>query len=206
MRAVAPYHRDPAIAASMAFDRNSGEPVSVQSLKTYAHALAQYHLQSEAKFLNGKYVDRGTTTRRHVYVTSIRHIGKEAHDWEQQAYLGIDHDAQLDYGMSPEELAAIPARLDHLLTAFNAEYVARALRMSPAKLEKLRSPPKQSARTLATIAPDLLSHLENEARQLDVKKRNDRADLREAVKVEGLRAAARRLGVDPSNLRRRLRD
>ena len=206
VRAVAPYHRDPAIAASMAFDRNSGEPVSVQSLKTYAHALAQYHLQSEAKFLNGKYVDRGTTTRRHVYVTSIRHIGKEAHDWEQQAYLGIDHDAQLDYGMSPEELAAIPARLDHLLTAFNAEYVARALRMSPAKLEKLRSPPKQSARTLATIAPDLLSHLENEARQLDVKKRNDRADLREAVKVEGLRAAARRLGVDPSNLRRRLRD
>lgn len=75
---IAPYERDPAIAASRAFDRKTGEPVSVGELKTYADALALYHLSEENKFENGRAFDLGRTERRHIRVAGTRLIGKEA--------------------------------------------------------------------------------------------------------------------------------
>jgi hypothetical protein len=61
-----------------------------------------YHLHPESKFLNGDYVDRGATHRRYVHVASIRNIGKEANEWEEQVYLGFDEDEQIDYGVAPK--------------------------------------------------------------------------------------------------------
>ena len=40
--------------------------------------MAQYHLSPESKFLNGQFCDRGRTERRHVVVTSMTLIAKEA--------------------------------------------------------------------------------------------------------------------------------
>lgn len=77
-RPIAPYERDPAIAASRAFDRVSGDAVPVAALKSYADALRLYHLSSEDKFENGGPCDTGVTRRRHLSVTGIRLIGKEA--------------------------------------------------------------------------------------------------------------------------------
>lgn len=85
---IAPFDRDHAKAAANAFDRESEEPVPLTSLRSYAEALAQYHLHPESKFLNGDYFDRGTTQRRHIHAAGIRHIGKESNDWERQAMLG----------------------------------------------------------------------------------------------------------------------
>ncbi len=75
---IAPYSRDPSRALGSVFDRLTGEPVNPEQLKTYAEALAQYHLSCEDKFLNGQFCDRGRTERRHVRATGIILIGKEA--------------------------------------------------------------------------------------------------------------------------------
>ena len=82
------------------FDRESGNLVPLESLKTYRQGLAQYHLHPEGKFLGGDYLDRGLTERWHVLVASIRHIGKEANKLEVQQFLGIDDAAHIDYGLS----------------------------------------------------------------------------------------------------------
>jgi hypothetical protein len=59
-------------------DRVTGEHVELGQLKTYAEALTQYHLSPEAKFENGRFLDRGRTERREVIATDITPIGKEA--------------------------------------------------------------------------------------------------------------------------------
>jgi hypothetical protein len=60
------------------FDRVTGDPIKAEQLKTYAEALAQYHLSSEDKFADGQFRDRGRTERRHVVATGYTWIGKEA--------------------------------------------------------------------------------------------------------------------------------
>jgi len=52
-------------------------------LKTYAEALAQYHLSPESKFANARYFDRGPTDRRHVVASNLRLIGKEGNRVEE---------------------------------------------------------------------------------------------------------------------------
>ena len=71
------------------------------SLKTYREALAQFHLSPESKFLNGEPFDHGRTERRHIKVSAIACIGKEAKRWEEQFYVGFDESAEIDYGAEP---------------------------------------------------------------------------------------------------------
>lgn len=75
---IAPYDSDPSKALSSVFCRQSGESVVPGHLKTYAEALAQYHLSCEDKFENGQFLDQGLTTRRYIAATSVVLIGKEA--------------------------------------------------------------------------------------------------------------------------------
>lgn len=98
IKPIAPFGRDVGKMAKAAFDRETNKPVLPESLKSYADALAQYHIQPENKFLNGVFLDRGVTKRRHVCMVATQHIGKEANDWERQAYLGLDKGAQPSYG------------------------------------------------------------------------------------------------------------
>jgi hypothetical protein len=98
---VAPFDKNPIIAAQSAFDRITREPISVEWLKTYQQALVQYHLHPEDKFLSGDFLDRGTTLRRQVWVTGIEYIGKESNKWEDQYYFGFDPDEEIHYGAKP---------------------------------------------------------------------------------------------------------
>ena len=84
IKPIAPFNRDVAQAAHNAFDRETGKAVAPALLITYAEALTQYHLRPEAKFLNGEYVDRGLTERRHIIAAQILHIGKESNKWEER--------------------------------------------------------------------------------------------------------------------------
>jgi hypothetical protein len=45
-------------ALDACFDRKTGEPVRPGQLKTYREVLGQYHLQPEAKFANGDYLEQ----------------------------------------------------------------------------------------------------------------------------------------------------
>ena len=75
---IAPFERDGHQAGATAFDRVSGERVAADALKTYAEALAFFHLSPEEKFENGGPWDQGATRRRHVLATGVVWIGKEA--------------------------------------------------------------------------------------------------------------------------------
>jgi len=52
--------------------------VRPEQLKSYAEVLAQYHLSYEGKFVNGQFLNKGRTERRHVMATGLTLIGKEA--------------------------------------------------------------------------------------------------------------------------------
>jgi hypothetical protein len=75
---IAPFNSDPAKALYAVFDRETGDRVEPEQLKTYAESLGQYHLSPESKFENGRHWDRGRTHRRHVDAIAITLIGKEA--------------------------------------------------------------------------------------------------------------------------------
>jgi DNA polymerase family B len=101
LRPIAPYGRDPIEAAKTCFDRESGQPISADRLKTYAQALSSYHLRPESKFENADFYDRGATRRRHVRVLRVEYVGKESNRWEEQYYLGLDEGADIAYGNNP---------------------------------------------------------------------------------------------------------
>jgi hypothetical protein len=184
--------------------RGGGEPVSSDILKSYAETLAQYHLHPESKFLNGSYGDKGTTLRRHVQMSGVHNIGKESNDWETQAVLDFDPDAAPDYGLSPDELAAFPTRLQYLAKVMGSKYLVKRLGISPAILGRLKSVKGNWHDAAANIAPDLISKLEHEANALLDQKRIYLDDLHNAVDEEGWRPVARKIGTDASNLRRKI--
>jgi len=97
LRPVAPFNRTSLDALARAFDRETGEPILADQLKTYSETLAQYHLHPEDKFLNGDYWDSGRTERRHVFASGVRLVGKEANKWEENALTGEEDDV-LDLG------------------------------------------------------------------------------------------------------------
>jgi hypothetical protein len=127
---VSPYDEDIEKAAARCFDRESGEPVQPLALKTYQEALAQYHLHPEAKFHNGDYLDRGVTRRRHIVAAAVEHIGKEANRWEEQFYVGLDHEAQTGYGLAPEDAERILDSLRAASERLGQRAVAKTVRMS----------------------------------------------------------------------------
>ncbi len=205
IKPIAPYDSDHRKSVAMAFDRETGNAVSAASLSTYADALARYHISPESKFLNGDYCDSGMTQRRHIRVTGVRHIGKESNDWERQAILGYDAEAAPDYGLADKDRARLISNLAALVRSMGRSGAARALGISEGRLRTLSSGGVDvncaEAQTLAarvTFAMRQNKEL-REGREADLQR------LREGVQLSGLREIARQLGIDPSNLRRRLR-
>ena len=202
---VAPFDTDPAKIEATAFDRESGRPIPAAALQTYAEALAQYHLHPESKFLGGDYCDRGTTSRRHIRVSGICHIGKEANEWERQAMLGIDSKARADYGVADDTVAQLRAELARLANLLGNAGAARVLRIPPGRLRAIMSgkvcPDEATARTLSARLPAATA----QAEKLCAEHECEMEQLRQIIQELGLRKAARKLGVDPSNLARKLR-
>jgi hypothetical protein len=111
----------------------------VDQLKTYTQALADYHLHPEAKFLNGDYLDRGPTMRRHVHAVGVRYIGKEANRWEEQFHLGYDPEAQIEYDGGPEAVEQVRAVLCDAVVKFGQRRLAAAARISREALRAISS-------------------------------------------------------------------
>lgn len=187
---------------AQAFDRETGTPVPASSLRTYADALAQYHISPESKFLNADFLDRGTTQRRHVRLATVMHIGKEAHDWERQAIIGIMPNSEIAYGVLNDDLTD---QLRSLAALYGEVQAARSLGISKLRLKALlsfKSNPS-SAEFRGLVAARLPGAVRRCAMR-DLGTRNRMAETRSAIEQEGLRSVARRLQMDPSNLRRKL--
>jgi hypothetical protein len=202
IKPIAPFETDHQKAATMVFDRETGLPIAEGQLRTYADALAQYHISPESKFLNGDFLDRGTTVRRHVRMSSVLHIGKEAHDWERQAVIGMNEGSRVAYGIASADLAE---SLRSFIEEHGERQAARALKVTRKRLAALASG-EQFAGS-AKLGQEVVSRLLESRSLCDRLKREKEqeiARLREAVERDGLRETAWRLGVDPSNLRRLL--
>jgi plasmid maintenance system antidote protein VapI len=169
-------------------------------LKTYAQALAQYHLRPEAKFENGDYLDSGPTRRRHVQATQINYIGKEANRWEEQFFLGMDEDAVIEYGADPNP----GALFDELMVAvgkFGKPQLASRIGIHRTSLTKILDmkcqnlSPRMSQKIGSAIAA-LNMHSLGEETQNAILLELARAETAEI----GLSEFARRLQIDASNL------
>src|ERR1700730_4008668 len=152
-RPVAPFNSNPSCAAEQCFDRSTGERVPVNRLKTYMEALSSYHLHPEGKFLNGDYVDRGRTVRRHIHVAGVRYIGKEANRWEEQFYVGYDPETQIEYGMDEQGHAEFRTRLRVVEKRFGQRNLARTAGVAR---EQLRAILKGTAQPRPKTMPKLL--------------------------------------------------
>jgi hypothetical protein len=126
----APFESDPEKSAHQAFDRLTGEPIERHSLSSYRQALNQYHLHAESKFLNAESTDIGFSQRRHILATGTLYIGKEADKLEEQLYTGLDEEALIDYGPSPEAMDQMASRVRDGIAAHGQRAVARAAGMS----------------------------------------------------------------------------
>lgn len=204
LKPVALFNPDSVAAAASAFDRDTGKAVPSARLKSYADALSDYHIQPEAKFENGDRFDTGTTRRRHVRVATVQHIGKEANDWERQAILGFEPDSLPTYGVGDAEPAKLARELRSMISRWGISRCGRAFGLSATTLAKMVNCPsgatersRQQVASRLEIAKRLFSRLTSDQ---DAATR----ELSSAVRRDGLRATARRLGVDASNLRRKL--
>lgn len=203
-RPVATYERDLTKVAATAFDRQSGQPVFADALQTYRDAVAQYHLHPESKFLGGDFGDRGTTTRRHIRVSCIRHIGKEANELERQQVLGADRRLDPDYGLAGDRYVRLRCELAELVELLGITGSAKALCVNPGRLRLIISDRGSDDGTVERSLSSRLSPALEQAATLRAHRERKLRYLREMVKRLGLRAAARELATDPSNLRRRL--
>lgn len=203
---MAPYDRDLNRAIAQAFDRLTGAPVPRDALETYAEALAGYHRRPESKFLNGEAFDVGRTEPRHVVATGIELIGKEADQWEEVFILGVQRDAMITYGASPVLSARVFIEVRQAISVFGVKPVADALKLTRSSVAKIAD---GEAITIKTPLPEVRCRLQlfqiRKAREHEASRRRE-TEAREAVARTGsIRAAARELGVDPSNLAKLLR-
>ncbi len=201
-RAVSPYDLDREVALADCFDRETGRHVDRDELKTYTRALAQYHLNPEAKFLGADYTDAGTTLRRHVRASSVEHIGKEANRWEEQFFLGFDPEAQISYGQSPDDYARL--RHEALLACrpFKIREIARTAGLSGSTVSAFlhgEGDGKTDVETLRAIL-DAIPKLEAEHRERDEEIASLLDRVRTRVAQDGLRPFAYWADVDSGNL------
>jgi hypothetical protein len=199
-RAVAPYNPDPVMATQQCFDRTTKRPVVPGELKSYLQALAQYHLHPEAKFGNADYTDAGGTVRRHIVVTAVEHIGKEANRWEEQLCLGEDPEAQIEYGTAPEDLERMRGTVLRAAQKFGQRALAKAAGVSLREVSAI-------VRGHWKPVPETLVKLVRAIPQLEAAYRRQVADeqavltaARERCQKVSLRQFARAAGVDWANL------
>ncbi len=132
-RAVSPFDPDPAVAVRHCFDRDTGETVTPELLKTYLQALVRYHLHPETKFIGGDYTEAGLLRRRHIRVpdvNGIQYIGKEANRWEERSLTGEDPEAQIRYGAAGGSLTELQERVAIVCRKHGVRRVARAAGLS----------------------------------------------------------------------------
>jgi hypothetical protein len=200
LRPIAPFDKDPGIAAQYCFDRATGEPIAPQQLSTYAQELAQYHLHPDSKFLGAEYFDSGVTQRRHVFAANVQHIGKEADHLEEQLELGTDPDALLEYGTGTDGARMSLEQLRSELKTVNLSRLSIASVVSRQRLADIRDGKKSPKRTtlkkimlgIQRVAADEQVHVA-EVDALLAMARSERYRI-------GLREFARRLRYDHSTI------
>lgn len=202
LKPVSPYHKIPSKAAYTCFDRVTGQKIRKGQLKTYREALAQYHLHPETKFLNGDYLDKGKTQRRHIRAQLIQPIGKEANKWEEQFFTGFDPQAQIEYGGCPDQRNEMAEKVFQAVEKYGAADIAEISKISVRHISGLCGKKK-------IVSDQTLFRLYATVKILDQKCEDERLSkdkIREMMTAKNisLRRLAKELDIDPSNLSKML--
>lgn len=195
---IAPYDNDRSKAVARCFDRDTGKPVPAEMLKTYNQALAQYHLRPEAKFLNADYLDSGLVQRRHVKISAIAYIGKEANRWEEQSYLGVDPEAEIAYGTGGNDRKSDLEKITRAAERFGVSALSRAADLSRQHLGAI-------LRGEAMPSEPTLNRLGRTAIQLELAATSDNQEaamLLARIAAIGIRKCAAAAGIDAGHLTR----
>ena len=198
VKPVAPFSKDLSQAVKQCFDRDTGDKVNKSNLKTYVDAVAQYHLHPETKFLNGDYIDIGTTQRRHIKVASIQNIGKEANKWEEQFFTGFDKDAQIEYGIDAKQKIKMTKDILVAIKLYGAKQIAVNSKISERHILNISKNKKDiSEKTLLKLY-NASKHIENST--LDIKnKLNIIIKIIKKNNISNIQLA-KLINIDPSNL------
>lgn len=203
---IAPFDRSISKSVRMAFDRVTGAAVPVAALQTYAEALSSYHLSPESKFRNGEAFDVGRTKRRHIRASGVELIGKEADHFEEVIARGSPDEVAVRYEPAPSDAVTLVGSIAAAAKRHGQSAVARAIgasrntvaKVAAGEMRDLRVPPARVRTGLAGL--DRATHAQQEA---------DNSEVMAIISARdahgGLRAAARALGRDPSNLARLLK-
>jgi hypothetical protein len=199
-RAVSPFHPDPAIAVQHCFDRDTGEAVPPELLRTNRQAVERYHMHPERKFHGGDYTESGVLRRRHIRVlevNGIQHIGKEANRWDERTQTGDDPDAQIKYGDSGGSIDELRERVAAACREFGVRRVAREADVAHSAVLRFMGgrgrPRRATAMKLQTALLKLVSQRDSSASTL--------AAVSDMCEREGVSLVAARLNIDPRNLR-----
>src|SRR6185437_13596535 len=201
LRVIAPFSRDPAVAARHAFDRDTGKPVSSQNLKTYVRAMRHYHDHPEAKFLNGERADRGPATRRHIIVRSIRHIGKEANRLDSQIAEGIDPEAQAEFGDGDGGRKKRIAAVKNAIAKFGPIAVARAADVSRQHLFAIMKGDIYPTEIMLCRIEQALAVLQTAQNRDEASAAMARTQIKDMAERLGLRQSAKILDISPGTYR-----
>jgi hypothetical protein len=203
VRPVSPFDTNRTKAARNCFDRATGAKVRREQLKTYREALAQYHLHPEAKFLDADYLDRGPTKRRHIQVTTITLIGKEADRLEEQIYLGLDPEAEIEYGPAGPD-RDLRARVRQAIKTHGLRAVSRATGVSRQRVSAMtRRGARARGKTMSKIAHGIAA-LDAAHAQLEVESTSLLDEVRRYCAQIGLRSFAKKIGMNPGSASRLL--
>jgi len=205
---IAPFDTDLNKAIAGAFDRISGEPIDASRLQTYQEALLGYPFRSEPKFLNGEGYDTGRTERCHVHACAVQFIGKEADRWEEEHIIGNQvGEMAIAYGVDPLASARLYDALRTAMAAVGKTKVATVTGIARATLNKIER--GDGATTVVPLGRvhRALEKLMAEGSFKERERLRQKAGFIEVVRQEGgIRAAARKLDMDASDLRRNLKD
>ncbi|HTR14232.1 MAG TPA: hypothetical protein VMI72_13515, partial [Roseiarcus sp.] len=193
---VSPYNRDPYRMLPRIRDRVTREPVEVEWLRTYAETLRGYHRHPEAKFLDGDYMDRGPTRRRHVLVKGIEDIGKEADKWDDEEPLSADNEFTISYGVS--EIDRVP--MLGVIRSVSKRRLARAAKVSTRSIPSEEEAAKKLSDTELRGLFEAASALAVEERKQGESDKGLLDWLAGQVEQRGLTAVAKELEYDPANL------
>jgi hypothetical protein len=170
-------------------------------LQTYAEALRGYVRHPETKFVPTERGYSGPLQRRHVHVSLIQFIGKEADRWEEDARFGADEDPAIEHDLSAATRADAAGAIHAVLAAKACTHatLARAAKVSEHTIRAvLDGDPSVDGRSVAKLlqAADRFAAV-RASRDAEISELLDWA--RERVKEEGLSAFAGRIGYDAMN-------
>jgi plasmid maintenance system antidote protein VapI len=137
-----------------------------------------------------------------VRAIGIRLIGKEANHWEEQFFLGLSEDAQIDYGQDPNSAELFGEELRRAASVHSLRRISEVSGIARNSLSLI-------AKGQIAITPVLVERLIRAMTTLD-QVASEQAEFEQKVRdglsaeiaQRGLRNVAKSIGIDASNLRK----